>query len=92
MTCSPQRIRRLGELVPLTKHVAYRELVAVDVVRDTALHVGSPRPLFDFSEALQWTWTPTPDGQRFLVARPVATGAVAPRLNVAVNWSSLTNR
>lgn len=72
-------------------YVANGKLVAVDVARDKTIHVGNPQPQFDLGgDALDWA--PTPDGQRFLVELPVATGAVAARLNVVLNWSSLINR
>ena len=63
-------------------------LKAADVSAGDPVHAGTTRELFDFRGSL---YSPTRDGQRFLVAVPKASGE-RPRVNIVLNWTSLPGK
>jgi Tol biopolymer transport system component len=67
-------------------------LIAVDVqAHGTGLTVGAPRPLFvtntDPSNVLRNVYSPSNDGQRFLLMSPLVPRATSPLVGV-LNWSA----
>lgn len=66
------------------------KLMAVDVTAGATLDSGTPRELFDTEltlNPLQDQYRVTPDGQRFLVLKPVTEATPTP-ITVVVNWTS----
>jgi hypothetical protein len=77
---TPRWRRDGGELF----YVEGGRLVAIPVTRPgVALEFGSPQTLFTFPRGWQGTFEPSPDGQRFLIARTVAE---ASPITVILNW------
>jgi Tol biopolymer transport system component len=71
------------------KELYYRrgsQILAVDVTVSAAgIRTGLPRPLADIGAAI--SWDVTADGQRFLVASPVAPQTTTP-ITVVLNWEA----
>ena len=59
-------------------------MMAVDVSAGDPVKVGAPHTLFEFRGSF---YSPTQDGQRFLVAVPQASGD-RPPVNIVLNWTS----
>jgi serine/threonine-protein kinase len=79
---------------PNGRELFYRtgdKMVAVDIATESSFSAGKPRMLFE----LQYVPTPatlpnydvSPDGQRFLMLKPVEQAQAAPtQINVVLNW------
>ena len=66
------------------------KLMAVDITAGATLDSGTPREMFDTGltlSPLQDQYRVTPDGQRFLVLKPVAEATPTP-ITVVVNWAA----
>jgi eukaryotic-like serine/threonine-protein kinase len=78
--------RELYYLSPVGK------LMAVDIVAGNQIKAGIPRVLFDTKLSIRGDgsnhYAVTPDGQRFLLLKPVTEGPPAP-ITVVLNWPSL---
>jgi hypothetical protein len=61
-------------------------VMAVDVLAGPAFQSGEPRALFVLPQNLV-DWDASPDGQRFLIARPIQPLNSAP-ITVELNWLS----
>ena len=64
--------------------------MAVDITAGATLDSGTPREMFDTGltlSPLQDQYRVTPDGQRFLVLKPVAEATPTP-ITVVVNWAA----
>ncbi len=66
-------------------------MMAVDVIAQPSFSVGKPRMLFEGqyqpSPYVYENYDVSPDGQRFLMLKPVESGAAAPtQINVVLNW------
>ena len=68
------------------------KVMAVEVHTDTAFEVGTPQALFvtPFKNASGWRYDVTPDGQRFLVNRPVDEESSP--ITLVQNWTALLKR
>jgi hypothetical protein len=60
--------------------------MVVDVLSASAFQSGVPRPVFDLPLNLL-VWDVSPDGRRFLMARPVEPLNSAP-ITVELNWQA----
>ena len=70
-------------------------LMSVEVtVAGSAFQTGTAQRLFKPPATNGTAWDVSPDGQRFLIAAPVTSGAapVSPPLHVVVNWTGLLKR
>jgi eukaryotic-like serine/threonine-protein kinase len=73
---------------PNGRELFYRnggKMMAVDVTTSPRFAVATPRLLFegqDFTNA----WDVSPDGQRFLMVKPVEQQQAATQINVVLNW------
>jgi hypothetical protein len=66
------------------------KLMAVDITADAKIDSGTPRELFDTEltlSPLNDQYRVTPDGQRFLVLKPVTEATPTP-ITVVLNWQS----
>ena len=68
------------------------KVMAVEVHTDGAFEVGTPQALFvtPFKNASGWRYDVTPDGQRFLVNRPVDEESSP--ITLVQNWTALLKR
>jgi len=65
-------------------------MMAVDVTTFSGIGSGIPRALFDTGLVVEPTldqYAVTPNGQRFLLLKPVAGAAPTP-ITVVVNWAT----
>jgi hypothetical protein len=62
--------------------------MAVPVSTETQFRAGTPRVVFetDFLNCHGISYDVSPDGQRFLVLKPVVAGEPITELQVVVNW------
>ena len=63
-------------------------LMAVPVKTGTAFTHGAPAALFKMPDESGWAWAPSPDGQRFLMARLTASASIG-ELHVVRNFAAV---
>jgi hypothetical protein len=68
-----------------------RKLMAVEVKATAqSFDHGTPQALFESraesTSAANWSYMPSADGKRFLIATPASGRTEAPPLTVVVNW------
>jgi Tol biopolymer transport system component len=73
------------------------KMMAVDIATQPGFSAGNPRMLFDGPYALSPAAPPnydvSPDGQRFLMLKPVEQAGAAPtQINVVLNWTEELKR
>ena len=70
------------------------KMMVVDIRTNTKIESGIPRALFDTNlsvDPFRDQYAVTPDGQRFLLLKPLADKASAP-ITVILNWTSQLNK
>jgi hypothetical protein len=72
-------------------------MMAVEISTEPAFAVGKPRMLFEGSYMASPVtfpnYTVSPDGQRFLMLKPVEQAQAAPtQINVVLNWTEELKR
>jgi hypothetical protein len=70
------------------------KLMAVNITASAHIDSGIPRELFDTGltlSPLQDQYRVTPDGQRFLVLKPISEATPTP-ITVIVNWTARLNK
>jgi hypothetical protein len=92
------QVSTAGGFVPLWRRdgreilyqTADQKLMAVEIAEvDGGLRIGAPRPLFGLTDDA--TCDVTPDGERFLVNRPLTQTTQSP-LMLITNWPALLAR
>ena len=79
---------------PNGRELFYRsggKMMAADIAAQPGFTVGKPRMLFEGPYQTAWTDLPnydvSPDGQRFLMLKPIESADAAPtQINVVLNW------
>jgi len=66
-------------------------LMAVDITGADPVRIGTPHRLFEVKGARDARYSPTRDGQRFLVAIPQPS-TVPSRIGVVLNWPHLVDK
>jgi Tol biopolymer transport system component len=70
------------------------KMMAVDILADTKIESETPRPLFDANinvDPNKDQYAVAPDGQRFLLLRPITETKLIP-ITVILNWTSLLKK
>jgi Tol biopolymer transport system component len=62
------------------------KMMAADVVTSPSFSVGTPKVLFEDQDLTNTAWDVSPDGQRFLMVKPVEQQRVATQIDVVLNW------
>jgi Tol biopolymer transport system component/predicted Ser/Thr protein kinase len=62
------------------------KMMAVDVTTSPSFSVGTPKMLFVVEAEDIADWDVSPDGQRFLMIKPVEQQQAATQINVVLNW------
>jgi Tol biopolymer transport system component len=71
-------------------YVSGDKMMAVDVTTAGSFSMGTPKMLFEGQGVFNWDISP--DGQRFLMVKPVEPQQAATQINVVLNWFEELNQ
>jgi len=61
-------------------------MMALYVVTSPSFSVGTPKILFEDQDLADTAWDVSPDGQRFLMVKPLEQQQAATQIDVVLNW------
>ena len=95
-TAGGSRARWRGDGKELFYMAADRKLMAVPVKASATLEAGIPQPLFasfvNDTQKYQFFYTPSADGQKFLMKVPAGADAAPPPITIVLNWQAASGK